>query len=219
MSKYDFYRKRLNPKDVEIHNIHSNSLVNSVRVKFFNSPTLNMVKRNDEEELVHAIVSDDDRFGKRRFLFEPETETTVGDYIHYDGYTYLIMDKTTDQAYPQMFGMVCNIDYPFITRERIKVGTNEIGNPIYKDKTTINYIKAIASSQAYSSLSNDPVPLPEGAMYIFMPYDKDREIEINEKYKDDYGEYKVTQVTTDMIVNGEGVLKVHLQKEVEKHDS
>lgn len=175
------------------------------------------VKLNKEKELYPSIVSNVDKFGKRRFIFLPHTDVETGYYIEYQNYTYLATDKNNDPIYPELFAEVCNAEFPVLIKQmKYQTGTSDMGSPIWGYKDEIEMIPCVMTNQIYSALSNQPIPLPTGAMIMKIPYNPEHVIHINYAIKIRNSEYKTIDVAYQHVINEKGYVEVHLQREVDK---
>lgn len=219
MSPYSAYRERLNNSG----STSQDSIINATKRQqmslMMSSPTLSYVTLNDEEDTRPSIVSDIETFNKRRFLFLPDSEVNVGDYIKHDKKIYLATDKTTDEIYPQLFGELCNSVFKFVKGQtRIIIDTDYRGAPIYETVDDEVEIPCVMTTKIYSALSNSPIPLPSGAMIIKIPYDPEIVVPLNYPYKIKSSQYKVTSVDYDNILDEVGYIEINLmvtQNEVE----
>ena len=231
MSNYDFFRKRVGVEEGDITlGAKSRVEVNKIKQnrKMDTSPNLKKVTIDDSDILYDCIISHDDKYWEKRFLFRPDVALPVGSYIHndegkYGKHIYLALERTTDDIYPQLFGVKCNTYYEIVTGTRIiETGVDDFGMPIFEEEDETLKIRCHATTQAYSALSNSPVPLPSGAMNIYIPYDKAYAdlIQLNDKYVNNNAEYKVTEVVREHAIeeDNEGYLIIYLQRKVEKHE-
>lgn len=180
------------------------------------SPSLSYVSLGLENNIdIPAIVSDMDTFYVRKFLFLPETKVNIGDYLIHDGFTYLATDKIENDIYPQLIGEVCNIDFPIYTEtKRTKVGVDALGKPIYKTDV-ISIIKpCVMDTKIYSQANNSPIPLPDGAMIIKLPYaiEDNQTPKINSTVMIYKEQYKVTTISYENVIDNVGVIEVQLQR-------
>ena len=229
MSKYQFFRDRVGV-EVGDKSLGATRKVAMTKAKneiaFDRSPTLSQVYIDDSPNPVDCIVSHDDKNWEKRFLFRPDTFYPLGTYIttdngKYGKHTYIAWERTDDDIYPQLFGVICNTDYEIVTgKETVTTGFNSAGMPIREEVITKRKVKCHATTQAYSALANSAVPLPSGAMNIFIPYDKEYAdlIKLNDKYVNNHAEYKVTEIVREHVLEeaNEGYLKIYLQREVDK---
>ena len=158
------------------------------------SPSLQYIKVGDSEDDVPCIVSNEQTFLERRFLFLPDTDIRNGEYIHHQGFIYLVTDVTLDDIYPQAFGTICP--------EIFKV-------PIYLEKP------CTYTTKAYSTAENAAVPLPDGVADLQIPYSEDYKVLPN--YTTEYhGEkFTVTTVSYEHVIQKVGYIKIRLQRVVE----
>lgn len=184
------------------------------------SPSRSDVHINmDEVNSYPCIVSDIDTFNIRRFLFLPDMKVYMGDYISHDGFLYLAIGQTTDDKFPQLICRLCNFDFPIKSEEIKTIIDHEAnGKPIYKT-TTIHIIKpCVMTSKIYSIADNSSMPLPEGAMTIYLPFIENEPLpEINQTITVRQAEYKVTDLIYEKVIKFDGAiekgyLEVRLQR-------
>lgn len=180
------------------------------------SPSLKYVVIDMQETLpIPSIVTDIRTYRERLFLFLPDMNVNVGDYVTYQGMTYLATDKVFDDTYPQLTGELCNFEFPIHTEEkRVKIGTDAMGRPIYKTEIISITKPCVMTDKIYSQANNSPIPLPDGAIIVKLPYST----EVNHTPKvnavvtfDDY-QYKVSLISKEFVVNDIGFIEVQLQR-------
>lgn len=229
MSEYDFFRKRVGVEQGD-KSLGANRKIAMTKaqknLQFDRSPTKSTVTIDDDTTPVDCIISHDDKNWEKRFLFRPDTFYPLGTYIttgngEYGKHTYLVWKRTDDDIYPQLFGVICNTDYEIVVdKKMITTGTNSAGIPIREEVLVKRKVKCHATTQAYSALANSAVPLPAGAMNIYIPYDEEYAdlIKLNDKYVNKHAEYKVTEIVREHVLEheNEGYLKIYLQREVAK---
>lgn len=173
------------------------------------------------DEPLPCIPSDISTFEIRRFLFEPDTPVFKGDYIQYEGFTYLITNHTTDDIYPQAIGEVCKYYFPLKVEEiKTIIGKLENGRPKYDIQKKEITIPAVLTSKPYSTADNSPVPLPDGSAVLYFPYKTGDIIpELNFKITHKHSQYKITDWTYDNVEKYEelgyekGFIEIRLQRE------
>lgn len=180
------------------------------------SPSLSYVFIDMEETLpIPSIVSDIRTFYERRFLFLPELTVNVGDYITNEKYTYLATNKVDNDIFPQLFGELCNTEYPISTEERkIKVDTDSFGRPIYKTEKVVIKKPCVMTDKIYSQANNSPIPLPDGAIICKLPYSTEENHipEINSIVDLYQNQYQVSTVSMEYVINEIGYIEVQLQR-------
>ena len=196
------------------------SLEYSTKIQMVNyvldSPSLKYVVIDMQETIpVPTIVTDIRTYRERKFLFLPDMNVNVGDYITYQNMTYLATDKVFSDIYPQLQGELCNVEFPIHTEERkVKVGTDAMGRPIYKVENITILKPCVMTDKIYSQANNSPIPLPDGAIIVKLPYSS----EVNHTPQvnatvvlGDY-QYKVSLVSKEYVVNEVGYIEVQLQR-------
>lgn len=213
---FNAYRKRVQADGVDARQSVQNSTKRQMVNYILDSPSLSYVYINMMETVpIPTIASDIRTFYERRFLFLPDLKVNVGDYITYQNKTYLAVDASDNEIYPQLFGELCNVEYPIKSIEsKIKVGTDNMGRPIYKTELIEIKKPCVMTDKIYSQANNNPIPLPDGAIIIKLPYsDVDSHVpEINTNVMLHSMEYKVSTISYENVCNGKGVLEVQLQR-------
>ena len=180
------------------------------------SPSLSYVYIDMQETLeIPCIASDVRTFYERRFLFLPDLSVNVGDYITYQNYTYLATDKVDNETYPQLFGELCNTEFPIHTEEeKVIVGTDAVGRPIYQTNVKTIVKPCVMSDKIYSQANNSPIPLPDGAVIIKLPYSSEENHipKINSIVEVYQNTYQIATVSMEFVVNGVGYIEVQLQR-------
>ncbi|MFJ7982435.1 hypothetical protein ACIQ1D_19415 [Lysinibacillus xylanilyticus] len=180
------------------------------------SPSLSHVYVNMNETLSIPTISTDIRtFHERKFLFLPDLNVNVGDYVTHGEFTYLSVDKIVNDMYPQLTGMLCNIEFPIHTEERkIKVGIDSLGRPIYKTELITINKPCVMTDKIYSQANNSPIPLPDGAMLITLPYSEEdnHTPKVNSIISIHNDQYQVTYISYEKVINNIGVIEVQLQR-------
>lgn len=173
----------------------------------------------DELNPLPAIVSDIDTFNYRKFLFCPDMKLYQGDYICHDGFVYLATDQTTDPMFPQLFGRLCNFDFPIeIGEVEEKIGEKPNGEPIMKKHTTYMIKPCVMSAKIYDSLGNAQVILPEGSMTVYLPFVEGEALpRQNQVINVEEAQYKVTELSYEEVLLFEGsfrkgYIQVRLQR-------
>lgn len=180
------------------------------------SPSLSHVFIDmDETLLIPSIVSDVRTFYERRFLFLPELTVNVGDYITTNNFTYLATDKVDSEIYPQLYGELCNTEFPISVEEiKIKVGTDAVGRPIYKTEKVVIKKPCVMTDKIYSQANNSPIPLPDGAIICKLPYSNETNHipKINAIVDLYQNQYQVSTVSMEYVINEVGYIEVQLQR-------
>lgn len=215
MNDFETYRNRINASGSNMQNAIYEASKRKVINDLLNSPTLTEVHLNFQSTTYLAIVSDKETFHKRTVLFMPETIVNVGDYVLYDGFTYLATDCKRDMLYPQLYVELCNEKFPLI-KEGTKTitGYDEFKRPIYQttSPTTIQ-IPCVMETKIYSIVDNSAIPLPDGAMMMKLPYNPDQIPKVNYIITVHNAQYKVTTVSFENVINNVGYIEMRLQRE------
>lgn len=232
MSKYSAFYGRHGNSETKAEALDDSSKRQAYNL-IMNSPTRRTVELMQLEEqpdeifgLVsveskYSIVSDKETFKKRIMLWRPDEGVSLGSYLRYDGRIYLATDVSDIDIYPQAFVDHCN--YEFLIKNepvRTRVGTDERGRPVYEYTESKYTIPCVITSKIYSTLNNSPVPLPVGAIMVYIPYHEKINVPVNHEFEVYGDKYKVTTVSTADLIrdrNGKvhGVLEIRGQREVD----
>lgn len=211
MNDFSAFYGRMNASGIDRRDSFMNSTKRQVETYIMNSLSRRTV---DEMELVeqanktfklmhkeakYTIVSDKDTFYKRTILFRPDEDTQLGSYLQYDNKTYLTTNISDVDGYPQAFVEFCNFELLIkVEKIRVEVGKDNLGRPIYDYIGEDYTIPSVATSKIYSTLDNSQMPLPVGALYVYIPYHEKIDVPVNSEF-DMYGD--TFQVTTVSKVN------------------
>lgn len=213
---FEAYKKRMGALGANRQEMTDNVTKINQHNMLINSPSKREVKVNDEDAMRPCLVSDVETFYKRRFLFLPETEVRLGDYIYYENKIYLTTDKKTGDIYPESFADFCDKVIE-VSLGKIRIDTGEVdyqGRPVYKEEEIIEDVPANTSTKVYSALSNQPISLPTGAIIIKIPYKEEYDIPLNHVIELDKKEYRVMDRLYNVLTPEEGIIELHAQREV-----
>lgn len=173
----------------------------------------------DEVNPLPSIVSDLDTFEYRKFLFCPDMNVHMGDYICHDGFVYLATDQTTDKAFPQLYGRLCNFDFPIHMSETERIIDHKPnGEPITERIVTYLTKPCVMTAKIYDTLGNAQVVLPEGSMSVLLPFVEGEVLpQQNQTIHVEDAQYKVTELSFEKVLlfNGKerkGYVQVRLQR-------
>jgi len=173
-----------------------------------------------EVEKRYCIISDIDSFYKRLVWYRPNDHPTLGEYIKYKDKTYLTTLTKEVEYFPHAEIMFCNFDFPVKGRvEKVIVGMNNLNRPIEEYITYPDYtIPCSARTTVYSTIDNSQMPLPVGALYVYIAYHKDINIPYNYKFDFRNGTYKVTSINESFLLEDEnkelyGYIELRCQRE------
>lgn len=211
MGIYDAYRARVQAVSYTNQDDLIASTKRQAHASMMDSPNLvvvkNMVLEEQEDktfmlsarEYKPSIVSDVDSFYKRKVLFTPDGGIPLGSYLEHRDKTYLVMKVNDDDIYPGAEMEYCNYEIE-IKGEKVKVevGKDDLGNAKYSSHQPKYKIPCVATSKIYSILDNSQIPLPEGAINIYLPYHENVKIPVNYEFVI-YGD--TFQVTTASKIN------------------
>ena len=216
MSYLDAYRDRVSPYGMTMKEAILRTTNRQAINYIMDSPTLSYVRLNQNVDSTPVIASDKDMFHKRTYLFLPDTQVDVGNYIHQtDNTTYLAVDKKKDDIYPQLVGELCNETFLYVTEGTKQiVGYDDFGRPKTRiiDAKMLN-IPCVMTTKVPSMIDNSAIPLPEGAMIIKMPYIEGQIPPVNYvfKYRNQLS-YKVTNISYENVINNVGYVEIRLQR-------
>lgn len=232
MFNFQAYIDRVKPDGISFQTDISDSTKRQAYEYMMNSPSLTSTDEMELEEQSDktyevvlkesrpSIVSDIDSFYKRAILFTPDTEVKLGTYMNYKNVTYLITKTKGNEIYPEVEIEFCNYDFPIeVEKERVEVDRDEFGKPIYELIGEDYSIPSVATSKIYSALDNSQMPLPVGALYVYVPYHKDVKIPINYEFVM-YGDtYQVTSAPkTHLLKDENGELYGYLELRSQRKD-
>lgn len=233
MSDFSAFRGRMNAGGNDRRESFMNSTKRQVYNYIMNSPSrrtvdeMELVEQADktfklmQKESKYSIVSDKETFYKRTILFLPDEGVRLGSYLQYDNKTYLTLDISDVDGYPQAFVDFCNFELLIEGEEtRVEVDRDPQGRPIYENIRHDYSIPSVATSKIYSTLDNSQMPLPVGALYVYIPYHEKINVPINYEF-DMYGDtYQITSAPKVNLLkdeNGElyGYLEIRGQRKDE----
>jgi hypothetical protein len=178
----------------------------------------------DEVNPLPSIVSDIDTFEYRKFLFCPDLKLYIGDYICHDNFVYLAIKQTTDSAFPQLYGQLCNFDFPLEQRiKETQIGTKPNGEPIMKKEITYLTKPCVMTTNIYSTFGNSQIVLPEGSMMIYLPYAEHEPIpQLNQVIDTENAQYKVADLSYQKVIQfgskRKGYIEIRLQRVMNTND-
>lgn len=234
MSKYNAFRNRVKASGETHLDGFRNSTKRQVRNYILNSPTRSTVEVLQLEEQLDktyklitaeskvAIVSDKETFYKRTILFLPDEGVQLGSYVKYDNKVYLAMGVSDVDGYPQSFVEFCNQTIKVKGEAtRIPDGKDALGKPKYKTVHVEFDVPCVATSKIYSVLDNSQIPLPEGAIMIYVPYHEKIDIPTNYEFHIHGDTYQVTTPNKINVLTDEngvkyGYLEIRGQRDVNK---
>lgn len=213
---------------IERHNMYGETSKDSYRnqtKELISDKIINSFDRYDVqinfEDKQPCIVKDIENFKIRKFMFLPEAEIYLGDYIEHENFVYLALKQNTNDIFPYVECHHCNYEFPVRT-ETIKtvVGKLENGRPRYETKTIEITKPSVMIGNVYSSSDNSSLPLPEGSMTIYLPYHTgDTLPELNFKITVEQSQYKVTDIIHQNVIHfhklgyKKGYVEIRLQRE------
>ena len=213
---FNSYRNRVHADGNTVKESVATSTKRQMVNYILDSPSLSYVFIDLEETLqIPSIVSDVRTFYERRFLFLPELTVNVGDYITHRDYTYLATNKVDNEIYPQLFGELCNTEFPISVEEiKIKVGVDAVGRPIYKIEKVVIKKPCVMTDKIYSQANNSPIPLPDGAIIVKLPYSTEtNHIPKINSIVDLYdNQYQVSTISMEYVIGDVGYIEVQLQR-------
>lgn len=213
---YESYKARINSYGGNAQKSMSNITKHSQRQMILNSPTRKTVKINDLTTLNYCIVSDVDTYLKRRFLFLPDFTIDNGDYIQYEGFTYLVTERKISPEFPEAIGELCNFTFPIVVAgTKTSSGVDDFGRPIsYTTNDKIYNLSCVLKTKdnLTNSIDNSPIPLLEGTMTVKMKYFPNIIPKINYEFTYRNEKYQVVNIFYDGVINEKGFIEVRLNK-------
>lgn len=208
-------------------NTMKESLINSTKRqisnKILNSPSMQKVTINNNIESIPCIPSNISKsFKNKSFLFNPDEKIKLGDYVHLESLIYLIDEKKTnsENVYPIYYSKLCNENFLIGTvEELIDSGKKDnLGKPIYNKIITKITRPCVWTTKIYSNANNSEIPLPDGAVIVYLPYSDDSKYipKINNSITVRNEQYKITTISYENVVTidgiTEGIIEVQLQR-------
>lgn len=231
MSIYDSYRNRVYSNSYTSQEELINSTKKQVYDNLVNSPSMSVVEQlfltknpdgtlyPETRDFKPSIISDVDVFYKRKILFLPDTKLSLGAYIKHKDKTYLITKINDNDIYAEATMEYCNVQFLVKGKEeKIIDGLNELKKPNYVTIKLPDYVlPCVVTSKQYSALDNSQMPLPTGAIYVYIPYHKDIDIYVNYEFLVHGDNYKITSISKTMLMEDEfgnvsGVLEIRGQR-------
>ena len=213
---FSTYRKRVQATGETVREATEYSTKRQMVNYILDSPSLKYVFIDMQETLpVPTIINDVRTYRERKFLFLPDMNVNVGDYITYQNMTYLATDKNFSEVFPQLQGELCNADFPIHTEERrVKIGTDAMGRPIYKTEIFTISKPCVMTDKIYSQANNSPIPLPDGAIIVKLPYSTEdsHTPKVNSTVELNGNHYKVSLISNEFVVYQVGYIEVQLQR-------
>lgn len=219
---YQSYKARINAYGGNLKNSVMQSTKITQRESILNSPSRVDLTFNNDATLHPCIVSDIDTFKKRRFLFLPDTDISIGDYVHHEGFTYLSTEQTTSETFPQLIGELCNNNFPIKTIVT-KVPRNDsngnqlfdrYGKPLFDDQTQEITTPCVVQSQYLQSSDTKQFTLPEGKITIIVPYVTPNNIILDYQFNIYGDKYKVTNIDLTNVLEDKGTIKIIAERVV-----
>lgn len=222
---YESYRERLKANGGNVVDSTKLTTKRSQVKEITTSPLRADVYLNlDEADRHMCIPRDVNTYEIRKFLFTPDTKIYKGDYIGFDGFTYLVIGANTSDTHPLATAQLCNFNIPVKTETVVNYSINSIveresnGRPIYPSQTITTTKPCVMTAKIYSTADNSSVPLPDGSMSVLLPYIANDPLpELNQKITYEQSQYKVTDLIYQNVVSfGEvkkGYVEIRLQRE------
>lgn len=215
MDYLDKYKKTLTSQGATSGEYVINNSKLSAKRSFYNSPTLRDVIVDNKEDKAIVSISSKDYFD-RQFLFPPDYDgASVGSYIKYKDYTYLIMRANDDDIYPNFIGKFCNEDFSVpMGIERVKVTTPN--GYRYKEVVQTEDVPIVVDSKGYAISDNAVLPLPEGRVVIYMKHKPIylEKIKLNYEFELFNTKYQISDIRLDNVYADEGYIILSAQRVV-----
>lgn len=216
MSKYKSYRDRVGASGSSMQEALQESTKRQTHSFILNSPSKQLVTLNEDAAKHPCIVSNKESFNKRLFLFLPDTNINVGDYVHYDTFTYLATDRNRNDIYPELTGELCNETFKIAgNKVRTIVDYDDLKRPIYEYIEESHELPCVMTTKTYSTADNSAIPLPEGAMIVRIPYIEDTLPKENDEFKIWGQDYQITDISYTDVINKVGFIEIRLAREVD----
>jgi hypothetical protein len=108
---------------------------------------------------------------------------------------------------------LCNQTLTLVTSTtRIQTGTDSLGRPIYSETPVLTSWDCIAESKVVSADLNSAINLPEGKIYIQVPYSA--LIQENMEFDMWNAKFKITGFDMSKVIDGIGLLGIYAERVV-----
>lgn len=208
------YIKRLNDEGVNSKDAYLNQSKIIAKQQILNSPNLYNVYLNlDETVTYYCIARDKGSYEKRKFIFLPDTEVNLGDYITQDNLVYLLTGKDTNEVTPQFIGDFCSAEFPVkYADQKVEIGKDDLGRPVYDiiegEVKMLPCVPKMNDASTSIADTNNPINLLDNQVMITIPYTEAPSIKYNEKFKLFNDTYRIIRIDPSKSINKVGVLRI-----------
>lgn len=218
MNIFEMYSKRVGISGRSSVDASIKSSINNMERNFHTSPSY--YKVDIDGEAVDTIINKTNDHNIKLIHFRHEYKAQIGNVITFDDKKYLLMEIDRDVIYS--FGKMeeCNntMEVQDGESERVLIGENQHGAPVYDYVTNYKDEPCIVRDRYYSSNENAQLPLPDGKLEITLRYQEISNIQVNEEFEM-YGKtYKIADISSVGVQDGVGVMKVHAERRLGKHE-
>lgn len=212
MDSIDKFAKRMKRRGSNSTDATIRSSLRSANELFSTSPSYYKVEVNGEK--VEAIVNRTRDYSQKLVHFRPDYDIQVGSLVNHEDQMYLILEKDKDEIFSFATMEECNstIKVQVGDKEKILVGTESNGRPVYDYKTNYKDEPCIASDKYYTASANTALPLPDGKIDILLKYQELPNLQMNDEFIMYEKTYKVADVSYTKVYKGEGIVKINAER-------
>lgn len=216
MNSLEKFKKRMEMKGSSVVESVANRSRRVLDDMFSTSPSYHIVEVDGEK--VESIIHRTNQYNIKQIHFKYDYEVNVGSIIAYEDKMYLLLEKDKDvlNSFAKMEECNSTIEVQVGESERVKIGEDERGRPIYDHITKYKNEPCIIRDKYYSSNDNSQLPLPEGKLDILLKYQDASNLVVNYEFNIQKKDYKVSDLSYVDVVNEVGVMKIHAERREDK---
>lgn len=157
------------------------------------------------------------RSEQRTFLFLPDQKVDIGGVIDLVDEKFIIHDNTEMDIFPTFYGIKANNTFKIkIGEDKVISGYSSVGQPQYSSVTPIYferpcYATTNARFNVYTEFKGS-VNLPEGRLYIFLPYSPDVKLTDGMEFTMFDDRYRIINVDVSSVYNEKGITELFVEK-------
>lgn len=177
-----------------------------------NSPESKKIVKDDSEYSV--IIQSSSKDNQRNILFHAGL-LNRGDVIEFDNYKWLVTDLPTDKyLYHSSKMTLCNASFDYVVQEgeQVYIGDDYLGRPRYRDaEPIVKTIPCVVENSVISYDIDQPINLPEGKLFVRIPYDGSFEIELGKVINIFNRDYRIYHIDYSLLLDNRGVLQLYVE--------
>lgn len=213
MGDFDLYRSRV----VSIREGRINTTKTKIKNNFIDSPSYFPAKRGSEDVNIwlYEKSSQSSRIDFiKGIVVEPGKTLTLGEVFIVGSDKWLCIEiDPLHEVYYKGNVRLCNQTLTLVTSTtRIQTGTDSLGRPIYSETPVLTSWDCIAESKVVSADLNSAINLPEGKIYIQVPYSA--LIQENMEFDMWNAKFKITGFDMSKVIDGIGLLGIYAERVV-----